>query len=135
MTNLDRIGVELATHEATIERGLSDNATNAERLAYHESRIERGLRLPRTRQLGTKRSDTRPHAVYICRDSEGVVLYVGISLSAFSRFAAHKQSSLWYKNVARIDLEHVPDRDAALKRELELIVLLSPVHNKAGVPA
>lgn len=111
----------------------AEDTTRADRLAHLEARIERAMAAPRGRRSGVRRTDRRAHAVYVCRGKSGAVLYVGISVTAAARLAAHSQGSTWFAEVTRIDIEHVPDRDSALSRELELIAALRPLHNRAGV--
>jgi hypothetical protein len=83
----------------------------------------------RTKRSGIKRSDPRPHDVYVHLAADGTVLYVGVSLSTAARTAAHRASD-WWQQVASIRVEHLPTRDAALTREAELIASLKPLYNK-----
>jgi predicted GIY-YIG superfamily endonuclease len=56
-------------------------------------------------------------ALYRYYDSEGNLLYVGISVSAARRMEQHKQAKIWFKNLARVRVEHFSDRDSALQAE------------------
>lgn len=85
------------------------------------------------RQPGITKRDQRPHDVYIHLDAEGAVLYVGISLTIAERTSSHRANSGWWQKVATIRVEHLPNREAALAREAELIAELRPLHNRAGV--
>lgn len=62
-------------------------------------------------------------------DSEGTLLYIGISLSALARTAAHKSSG-WWGDVTRIEIERYPTRACALKAEEAAIRDEMPLHNK-----
>jgi len=69
-------------------------------------------------------------AVYKHYDEAGTLLYVGISMTMMARQAQHKANSHWFGDVARIEIEWMSDRRAALRRERELIRTLDPLHNK-----
>lgn len=85
------------------------------------------------RRSGVTKRDQRPHDVYVHLDANGVVLYVGISLTLAERTGYHRANSGWWQQVATIRIEHLPNRAAALTREAELIAELKPLHNRAGV--
>lgn len=84
------------------------------------------------RSGGIRKTDQRPHDVYVHLSAEGRVLYVGISLTLAERSSYHRANSLWWKQVAVIRVEHLPNRQAALDREAQLIAELLPSHNRAG---
>jgi hypothetical protein len=68
--------------------------------------------------------------VYLCFDADDTLLYVGITVSGFERFAGHrKNGSVWTRDVARIEIEHLATRKDAADRERELIQTLHPKHN------
>lgn len=70
--------------------------------------------------------------VYICRDSDGHVLYVGKSLAAFGRVGAHRHTP-WWPDVKTIELEHTtPELVDHLERDL--IRGLRPDANKVHSP-
>jgi hypothetical protein len=110
----------------------------ARRLTYAEARVltdQIKLSLsfrPRAQAQGTTKGDLRPHVVYRAYDRDGCLLYVGVSLNPLGRMSAHKASSGWWSQVARIDIEHLPNRAAALAREARLIALLLPEHNRSA---
>lgn len=105
----------------------------AERFAECEAIIRRYRpEEGRSRAAGIKRSDPRPHSVYVHLAADGTVLYVGISLDAIQRTAAHRNGG-WWEQVASIRIERLPDRAAALAREAELIAELKPIYNRDGV--
>lgn len=68
-------------------------------------------------------------ALYRHFDAVGQLLYVGISLSAVARLAGHKQTAHWFENIARVDIEWHPTREAALEAEVSAIQLEHPLHN------
>jgi predicted GIY-YIG superfamily endonuclease len=68
--------------------------------------------------------------MYRLFDSEGELLYIGISYSAIARFAQHKASKAWIGDVVRIDIEtHHCSRSEMLKRERDAITNENPKHN------
>ena len=86
------------------------------------------------RRAGVKRSDRRDHVVYRFYGADGQLLYVGISVSFMQRLGSHVHRS-WFASAVRIELEHFPNRDAALRHESMLIATLAPIHNTAGMEA
>lgn len=70
--------------------------------------------------------------LYRAFDEQGVLLYVGISLSAIMRLSAHRRSSGWYGRCARLEITSFPSRSEALAAEIDAIVKENPVFNKAG---
>lgn len=76
----------------------------------------------------------RPCQLYRHRDSNGDLLYVGISYSAFARTTTHRSGAHWFADITRIDVEHFPDRKSAEKAEREAIAREKPKHNLAHVP-
>jgi hypothetical protein len=70
--------------------------------------------------------------VYRHFDSEGQLLYVGISLNAVARLADHRQTSHWFDGIARIDLQRFPSRQAALAAERRAIRKEKPLFNIVG---
>ena len=71
----------------------------------------------------------KTHQLYKHYDSEGVLLYVGISLSATNRLYQHKSESHWYHNIARVDIENFPSRVELMAAEIKQIRELGPLHN------
>lgn len=72
--------------------------------------------------------------VYKAYDAEFRLLYVGISVDGKARISEHVRSSAWTPYAMMILVEHFSTREAALKRERELIVELKPEFNIAGKP-
>jgi len=70
--------------------------------------------------------------LYRLYDVKGQLLYVGISWSAMSRLAQHKNEKRWWKTVARVDIEHFATRKQAIQAESAAIKNEQPVHNIAG---
>lgn len=71
-------------------------------------------------------------ALYRHFDSAGSLLYVGISNDALRRLCQHKERSHWQPQIARVEVEWLPDREAALKAEADAIVSENPAWNIAG---
>ena len=92
------------------------------------------LRVPQHRvnvTIGGDRS-RRPHVVYRFYNSEGHLLYVGISVSALHRVASHKVVQRWWGDVTRIDLAHYPNWKTARDAERAAIRDESPRYNIAS---
>lgn len=70
-----------------------------------------------------------PTALYRHFDSEGKLLYVGISLNAVSRLAQHRLSAAWFMEIAKIEIEWHPSREAACDAEVAAIQTERPAHN------
>lgn len=64
-------------------------------------------------------------------DSENKLLYVGISLSTFTRLSQHKDHSEWFKKIARVSIEHFETREAAMSAERNAIKNEGPMFNIA----
>lgn len=67
--------------------------------------------------------------VYIARDSEGAVLYVGITGRNIRRLHAHSKAAQWWPLASSVELEHQPSRAKAAARERQLIRDLGPRFN------
>lgn len=72
--------------------------------------------LPRSPLLSLP-DDSEPTDLYRHFDQAGKLLYVGISISAVGRLAAHAQRSRWTHLVARVEITKYPSRKAALIAE------------------
>jgi hypothetical protein len=70
--------------------------------------------------------------LYRYYDADGQLLYVGISLSAVARASQHRSEKGWWRDVARMTVEHLPSRAEAVAAELEAIRTEAPIHNVAG---
>jgi predicted GIY-YIG superfamily endonuclease len=63
-------------------------------------------------------------------NEKGDLLYVGVSLSVTYRLSQHKQSSEWFKEIARVEIEKFQTREEALDGERRAISEEKPKHNK-----
>lgn len=63
-------------------------------------------------------------------DCEGALLYIGISASTPARTGVHMAVSPWAAQIARIEIEALPDREAAMQAEMKAILTEKPLHNK-----
>lgn len=68
-------------------------------------------------------------ALYRHFDAAGELLYVGISLCAIGRLAQHRMDKQWYQDIARVEVEWLPDRDTALAAEKLAIQTERPRYN------
>jgi len=76
-----------------------------------------------------------PHTVYLHRDVEGNILYVGCTIHFRERTKQHRRSSPWRDDIASVEV--VRDdmwRYDALDLERELIREHRPPHNYSGTP-
>jgi predicted GIY-YIG superfamily endonuclease/lambda repressor-like predicted transcriptional regulator len=71
-----------------------------------------------------------PTDVYLAYDEGGRLLYAGITVGFRSRLGAHRHASKWWPETARLEVEHYPDRRAALARESEVIRTAQPPYNR-----
>ena len=78
-------------------------------------------------------TDDTPTDLYRLRDSEGGLLYVGVSHSTIMRASQHRLEKTWWLSVASIDVEHFATRTEALKAETDAILNEGPAHNVQGV--
>lgn len=62
-------------------------------------------------------------------DKDGRLLYVGISLNALSRLSQHKQAAGWFRQIARVEIEHFANLGAALHAERVAIRREKPIYN------
>lgn len=66
-------------------------------------------------------------------DSDGELLYVGITAHGHSRAEVHRSQSLWWAAAASATFEHHPNRAAALRAEAAAILAENPLYNVRGV--
>jgi hypothetical protein len=62
-------------------------------------------------------------------DAAGELLYVGVSISAVARLSEHARASRWASQIARVDIERHPTREAALAAEAAAIKAERPRYN------
>ena len=63
-------------------------------------------------------------------DKDGLLLYVGISLSALNRLSQHKTQSRWFIKIDTVKVTHYTSRKAALAAEKRAIKSEKPKYNK-----
>lgn len=74
--------------------------------------------------------------LYRHRNEAGDLLYVGVSSRISRRVKEHSQHSPWWLDIARIDLQHFPDREAVLEAERNAIKNEKPkynIHHKTSI--
>lgn len=76
-----------------------------------------------------KPSKSAPQSLYRLYDSEGNLLYVGISLTAADRLSQHRSQQSWWHKVASVTLEQHPDRAAVQEAERLAIQTEHPRYN------
>lgn len=72
-------------------------------------------------------------ALYRHFDADGVLLYVGISLSAVQRLSQHRKAP-WFHDIDKVEVEWFDMRAAAEAAEIEAIRSEKPVFNIAYAP-
>lgn len=70
-------------------------------------------------------------ALYRHWNSDGELLYVGISLSAVQRLGQHRTTAHWFGQIANMTIEWFDSREAALEAERQAIKSECPKFNKA----
>ena len=70
-----------------------------------------------------------PTTVYRCRDITGALLYVGVAVNPGRRLSQHRLVKTWWPQVAAVELELHPTREAALAAEAAAIAAEQPAHN------
>lgn len=83
------------------------------------------------RQTRRQRLEDRPHALYRFYDRADVLLYIGITADLGARIGQHRGEKPWWLEVARVDVEHHPNRTAVLAAERAAIRDEKPVWNDA----
>lgn len=63
-------------------------------------------------------------------DSQGVLLYIGVSLKQLQRLQQHSNSSFWFNQIETIKVEYFETRELALAAERAAIIAEKPLHNK-----
>lgn len=69
--------------------------------------------------------------LYRYYNSEGDLLYVGMSLSSVVRLAQHQEKAPWFTEITRIDIEHYQSRTECARAERLAIRREQPRYNKA----
>jgi len=70
------------------------------------------------------------YELYRHYNSKGHLLYVGISNSTALRTNAHSNTSAWWPEVTRIEIERFRSRNIALEAERHAIIEEHPIHNR-----
>lgn len=71
------------------------------------------------------------HTVYLLRDKDGTVIYVGVTAGLEARLRQHRYKP-WWPEVARVDTEFIAGKPRAALRELDLIHEHEPRYNDQG---
>lgn len=74
----------------------------------------------------------QPTDLYRFFDSDGVLLYVGMTCAGVGRWKRHRAEKPWWPEVVSITVEHLPDRAQAALVEREAIINENPRYNLAG---
>lgn len=77
--------------------------------------------------------DNRTTQLYRHFDKNGVLLYVGISLSTIARLAQHRADSKWFGKIARIEIENFRNLGLALHAERTAIRNEKPLYNRSRI--
>lgn len=72
---------------------------------------------------------SEPTSLYRHFDADGILLYVGISLSWPKRTKDHVRGSRWFDAVVKVEIERFASRDEALAAERRAIQAERPVFN------
>ena len=67
-------------------------------------------------------------------DREGVLLYVGMSISTITRLRAHKSTSHWFEQIVVITIERFESHESCVAAEKAAIKNENPLFNKKCVP-
>src|SRR5215212_9327104 len=70
--------------------------------------------------------------VYVARDGDGRVLYVGVTGELKARMAAHRRSSGWWSRQAQVHVEEFATIEAAERAETGRICRYDPAFNIRG---
>jgi predicted GIY-YIG superfamily endonuclease len=76
----------------------------------------------------------KTQTLYRFFDTEGRLLYVGISKFFEARLKQHYRNASWFFDSASVTLEHFETREQVEQAEAVAIKTENPVHNKAGKP-
>lgn len=76
-------------------------------------------------------NSTQKTTLYRYFDSEGRLLYVGITGDNTKRQSQHRRNSFWFGEIVSATFEHFDDRDAADEAESNAITKEKPMYNIA----
>ncbi len=91
--------------------------------------FERQPTASQARHLAKKSQIAGSAYLYRHFDSEGNLLYVGISLSAINRLSQHRANSDWFASIKRVEIEKFPTRGEALMAERIAVISEAPLYN------
>lgn len=85
----------------------------------------------RTEALVTGSLSLKPQGAFVYRvyDWAGRLVYIGMTSDLCRRMSTHRADSFWWPNAAQIEWEEYGERDAAARRESQLIAELDPPQN------
>lgn len=75
------------------------------------------------------------YGVYVLRDSEGVILYIGQTQNLSNRLRSHRNTQPWWRRVRSIEWVACDGQNEARVTEKELIAHFHPAGNSADVVA
>lgn len=73
--------------------------------------------------------DHRQHALYRFYDTDGHLLYVGVTLDPSARWKTHSKDKPWWLDVANITVELYPSRSTVIDAERAAIIAERPRYN------
>jgi prophage antirepressor-like protein/predicted GIY-YIG superfamily endonuclease len=97
-------------------------------IQYHRIKVKKKP-APSSKQLRMEKS---PQALYRLYNTDGELLYVGITWKVAARMDVHRGSQPWWREVASVQLEVHPNREAVLEAERTAIRCEHPRYNIAG---
>ncbi len=75
----------------------------------------------------------RPHTVYLHRDADGTVIYVGLTSNIEQRTRQHRSTSEWRQCIAAVVVDSIhPNFRTGAQRERDLISQHRPTRNRSG---
>lgn len=77
----------------------------------------------------------KAHILYRFWAVDGSLLYIGLTMDPGTRWKAHRHTQPWWATVAKITVEHFPDRVSVTIAEATAIKTEKPKHNISGTGA
>jgi hypothetical protein len=77
----------------------------------------------------------KPYCLYRHFNEEGLLLYVGVTLSPLARLAGHRTKASWFPDIATITIERFQTKQSAVDAEWNAILFERPKFNKNGPTA
>ncbi len=71
--------------------------------------------------------------IYVCRDAEDEIIYIGCSTNLHDRLVHHRSSTPWWTDVARVESFHFDDIAIAEQRQADAVASVRPMHNQRYV--